>query len=63
MIYYSDKEIKIRSIIPEDIIYLFTWWIDKETNKNDPRPLPNSTLELLQECKWYCERFDLKIET
>ena len=58
MIYYQDNEIKIRDICNEDVISLFSWSIDKEINKHDPRPLPCNSSELVKECAEYCKRFD-----
>lgn len=61
MIYYEDNDIKIRDICDEDVISLFSWSIDKEINKHDPRPMPNNSIELLKECMNYCNRFDGEI--
>ena len=57
MIYYKDDKIKIRDIEENDVINLFAWSIDKELNQFDPRPLPNTSSELVQECIAYCNRF------
>ena len=57
MIYYSDEKIKIRDIEENDVINLFSWSIDKELNQFDPRPLTNTSSELVQECIAYCNRF------
>lgn len=61
MIYYKDDKIKIRDIQEEDAVNLFLWSIDKELNKNDPRPLPRTSKELAAECIDYCNRFDNEI--
>jgi RimJ/RimL family protein N-acetyltransferase len=61
MIYYQDVKIKIRDICAEDVINLFICQIDKEINLHDPRPLPNTSKELVEECKAYCNRFDNEI--
>ncbi|MDF2821387.1 MAG: N-acetyltransferase [Clostridiales bacterium] len=61
MIYYKDEEIEIRDICKEDVIGLFTTWIDKEINSNDPRPIPKTSKELIAECIDYCNRFDTEI--
>lgn len=61
MIYYQDKEIVIRDICSSDVINLFSWQIDKELNKHDPRPIPNSSKGLIKECIDYCHRFDTEI--
>lgn len=61
MIYYEDNDIKIRNIIDEDITSLFSWWIDKEVNKYDPRPIPSNSKNLMKECTNYCNRFDGEI--
>lgn len=59
--YYQDDEIVIRDIYSEDIISLFPWSIDKEINRHDPKPLPCSSEELLNECADYCRKFDKEI--
>lgn len=61
MIYYEDNEIKIRDIIEEDIINLFSWHIDKEINMHDPRPIPCNSKDLIKECKIYCNIFESEI--
>jgi RimJ/RimL family protein N-acetyltransferase len=61
MKYYEDIEIMIRDIKKEDAASLFTWWVDKELNKYDPRPLPSNSEELLKECISFCKRFDTEI--
>lgn len=61
MLYYQDSEITIRDIRAEDITYMFSWWIDKELNKHDPRPLPYDSTSLLKECQSFCGRFDQEI--
>ncbi|MGH4123449.1 MAG: GNAT family N-acetyltransferase [Clostridium sp.] len=61
MIYYQDNKILIRDIYSSDAINLFTWQIDKELNKHDPRPIPNSSKALIEECINYCHRFDTEI--
>ena len=61
MIYYEDKDIKIRDICEEDVVSLFSWRIDKELNKHDPRPLPRNSKELIDECMNYCKIFDKEI--
>lgn len=61
MIYYQDQNIKIRDIRSDDIINLFSCWVDKEINLYDPRPLPNTSEELINECLSFCNRFDIEI--
>lgn len=61
MIYYKDDEIEIRDIIHEDIISLFSWWIDKEINEHDPRPVSCNSKDLVEECNRYCSRFDNEV--
>ena len=61
MIYYQNNEIVIRDIASKDVINLFSWQIDKELNKHDPRPMPNSSKGLIEECINYCRRFDTEI--
>ncbi|MDF2532548.1 MAG: N-acetyltransferase [Clostridia bacterium] len=61
LIFYRDQEIILRDVIQEDVINLFTWWIDRELNKYDPRPIPSSSYELLQECEHFCSRFDSEV--
>jgi RimJ/RimL family protein N-acetyltransferase len=61
LIYYRDKEIIIRDIIQEDVVSLFTWWVDKELNKYDPRPIPTNSFELLRECERFCNSFDSEV--
>ncbi|SFB35552.1 Protein N-acetyltransferase, RimJ/RimL family [Clostridium frigidicarnis] len=61
MIYYKNDEISIRDICKEDIINLFSWSIDKELNKYDPKPIPRNSKELVQECHNYCTRFDEEV--
>ncbi|MGF7059509.1 GNAT family N-acetyltransferase [Brassicibacter mesophilus] len=61
MIYYEDNEIIIRDIIDEDVVNLFMWQLDKEINKHDPRPIPNSSKALVEECINYCKKFDTEI--
>lgn len=61
MIYYQNNEIVIRDICSSDVINLFSWQIDKELNKHDPRPIPNSSKGLIEECTNYCYRFDTEI--
>ncbi|MBU3144078.1 GNAT family N-acetyltransferase [Clostridium sp. CF012] len=61
MIYYQNNEIVIRDIGSSDVINLFSWQIDKELNKHDPRPIPNNSKELIEECINYCRRFDTEI--
>lgn len=58
MIYYQDDKIRIRDICSEDVINLFICRIDKEINLHDPRPMPNTSRELAEECINYCSRFD-----
>jgi len=60
-VYYQDNEIIIREICSKDVINLFSCWIDKEINVHDPRPMPNNSKELIQECAKYCKRFDMEI--
>ncbi|MDF2673842.1 MAG: N-acetyltransferase [Clostridiales bacterium] len=47
MVYYQDNEIIIRDICNEDVISLFSWNIDREINRHDPKPLPHLSAELL----------------
>jgi len=61
MIYYNSDRIKIRDIYEKDIISLFSWNIDKEVNKNDPRPMPSNSVELIEECTMYCNMFNSQI--
>lgn len=61
MIYYQDEKIIIRDICSEDLVDLFICHVDKEINLHDPRPLPNTSMELLEDCKDYCKRFDTEI--
>ncbi len=57
MIYYTDEDIVIRSLIEEDAAILFSWRIDKEINEYDLRPTPNTADELINECKDFCKTF------
>jgi RimJ/RimL family protein N-acetyltransferase len=61
MVYYQDNEIIIRDICNEDVISLFSWNIDREINRHDPKPLPHLSAELLKECTDYSKRFDNEI--
>lgn len=61
MIYFEDEDIVIRDVISKDVISLFTWWVDKELNKHDPRPIPANSIELLEECERFCKRFDAEV--
>jgi RimJ/RimL family protein N-acetyltransferase len=61
MVYYQDNEIKIRDILHEDVVNLFIWRLEKEINKHDPRPIPHTSKELIDECIDFCERFDGEI--
>jgi RimJ/RimL family protein N-acetyltransferase len=61
MIYYQDNEIKIRDIIKEDVVSLFIWRLDKELNKHDPRPIPGTSDELVNECIDFCKRFNVEV--
>jgi RimJ/RimL family protein N-acetyltransferase len=61
MIYLEDEGIVVRDIVQDDAVSLFVWWVDKEINKYDPRPIPENSCELLQECKEFCKRFDTEI--
>ncbi len=61
MMYYDNEGIKIRKIKEEDVISLFSWWIDKEVNQFDPRPIPSDTQSLLKECKNYCRLFSNEV--
>lgn len=61
MIFYQDKKIKIRNVEKEDVVYLFSWSIDQEINKHDPRPLPKNGIELAAECQKFCEKFETEI--
>ncbi len=57
IIYFKDSKILIRDICEEDIIVLFSWWIDKEVYEYDPRPFPCTCEGLVNECKNFCEKF------
>lgn len=57
MVYYKSKRIKIRDIEEEDVIPLFRWWIDRDVNLYDPRPIPDDPKGLMEECSRYCKRF------
>jgi RimJ/RimL family protein N-acetyltransferase len=59
--YYTDNEIVIRDICSEDVISLFSWSINREVNRHDPKPLPHSSGELFHECANYCRKFDKEI--
>lgn len=59
--YYTDNEIVIRDICSEDVISLFSWSINREINRHDPKPLPHSSGELFNECANYCRKFDKEI--
>lgn len=61
MIYYQDKNIKIRDIRSDDVINLFSSRIDKEINLHDPRPIPKTSKELIDECINFCNRFNNEI--
>lgn len=61
MIYFQDDKIIIREIKEADAPSLFTWDIDKELNQYDPRPVPRSNAELLQQCMDFCRRFNSEI--
>jgi len=61
LIYYKDNQISIRDLCKEDVTALFSWWIDKEINRFDPRPIPGSSMELVKECNIYCEMFNRDI--
>ena len=58
MFYYKNNEFSIRDLQEEDVISLFSWWINKEINKYDPRPIPCNCSELLEECVRYCNMFE-----
>lgn len=61
MIYYQDDKIEIRDICSTDVVSLFSCWVDKEINLYDPRPLPNTSSELIEECKSFCNRFEVEV--
>lgn len=61
MTYYKDENIKIRDICSEDVIDLFCCSIDKELNLHDPRPIPSTSKELVDECINYCNSFDIEV--
>lgn len=61
MIYFKNDEFTIRDLQEEDLISLFTWRIDKEINKYDPRPVPRNSKELLEECAAYCYSFEFEM--
>lgn len=61
MIYYQDDNIMIRDIYSKDVINLFSCRIDKELNLHDPRPMPQTSKELVGECIDFCKRFDSEI--
>lgn len=58
MYYYRDEEIAIRDICKNDVTVLFSWWISKDINKYDPRPIPMNSNELYKECNTFCNTFD-----
>lgn len=61
MIYYEDKNIKIRDLCSEDVVNLFICWVDKEINLYDPRPLPKTSSQLAGECTAFCKRFETEM--
>lgn len=61
MIYYENQEIKIRDILNEDVVKMFSWWTSKDVYKYDPRPIPNDSEQLLRECISFCNRFKTQI--
>ena len=61
MIYYQDENIKIRDILSDDVVNLFVCRIDKELNLYDPRPIPKTSKELMNECIDFCNRFEAEI--
>lgn len=61
MIYYNDDKIIIRDIKECDVVNLFQCDIDKEINRYDPRPMPNTSRELAASCIDYCKMFDNEI--
>ncbi|MGG7163544.1 GNAT family N-acetyltransferase [Clostridium ihumii] len=61
MIYYQDENIKIRDVRSDDVINLFSCRIDKEINLHDPRPIPNTSKELIDECISFCNIFNDEI--
>ena len=61
MFYHKNDEFAIRDLQDEDVINLFSWWINKEINKYDPRPIPCNSYELLQECMRYCNKFEYEM--
>lgn len=63
MIYYQDDIITVRDICTSDVIDLFSCWIDKEINIYDPRPIPQNSAELMEECTRYCNQFDNEVMT
>lgn len=58
MNYYSDGQIIIRDLIPEDVVPLFIWFIDKELYEYDPRPRPSNINEFFEWCKMHCYNFE-----
>lgn len=58
MYYYKNDEFAIRDLQEEDIVSLFSWWIDKEINKYDARPIPCNSKQLMEECMRYCNMFE-----
>lgn len=54
----SNEFITIRKPVKEDASTIFRWKIDKEIYKYDPRPLPQTTIELEKECQSFVAFFD-----
>ena len=61
MIYYKDETLLIRDVQRNDVTTLFTWWINQDINKFDPRPIPTDTVSLIKECEWYCSMFEREV--
>lgn len=60
MIYYEDNKIIIRDIEKYDVNDLFSCWINKELNLYDPKPIPHTSEDLVNECIRFCKEFDNK---
>lgn len=58
MKYYTDDQIIIRDLIPEDVVFLFASFIDKEIYEHDPIPRPVNSKELYEWCGNHCANFE-----
>lgn len=61
MNYYKDDEMMIREPKEKDVTSLFSWWIDREGNEFDPRPIPETCQSLMKECSRYCRRISQEV--